>query len=144
MVVSIESKTFQFKYKPTNICHAHLNRSERVQQDGRYYRSLREDGAVRSALPQPEPDALLLPVVSGFPSLPEGARHRLRTVPVLQEGVHVNVPERLGREVGRPDRVRHVRRPHLEMCERTEVFSEQFAAGWILYAMNGWKRYVNV
>lgn len=71
------------------------------------------DGAVRSAVPEHEPDPPLLPELPGLPPVPEGARHLLRALQLLPQGLPLPLPQRVGGEVGRPARGGHLRRKDL-------------------------------
>lgn len=58
-------------------------------------------GPIRSTVPEPEPNALLLPDVLGFSSVPEKTRNRLRAMPIFQEDIQSDLSKFLGWKVGR-------------------------------------------
>lgn len=55
----------------------------------------------------------LLQELRRLPQVPEDPWRGVRAVPVLQEDLHLAVPQRVGRQVGRPEGRRHLPRQNI-------------------------------
>lgn len=74
-----------------------------------------ENRTIRSPLPQHKPDSLLLPELHRFPSLRESQGWGRRGLPIFQTNLQIDVPERMGWEVGLTTRRGHLPRTYLNM-----------------------------